>query len=215
MITLVSRQSVFSKYRKITEEITEMQRLIYDDDWECFESEVDSTAYRALFDVKDIFMEKTTKFCKVISIDHDDIETFTDALFQKLADLLAELGIKELVMITHYKINFIGNISNTYPPLRSAFKKFEEITKDIEYNEALEFDVENLQELIEIAFWIARCDAAGPEFIFFFDKDEKLAFNLCKEGNVHVIEFEKEILPDTILNRHGWELVKEGCYNKL
>ncbi|MEJ5963082.1 hypothetical protein [Pedobacter immunditicola] len=213
MITLISRQSVFSKYSKITEEIAQMQRLFYDGDPEYFASEVDRAAYQALFDAKDIFREKTTKFCKVISIDHDDIETFTDVLSRKLLDLFAELRIKDLVMISHCKMNFVGNINNTYPPLLSAFEKFEKITKDIKYDEAVEFEVENLPELIEIVFWIARGDAAGPEFIFLFDKDEKLAINLCKEGNVHAIEFEKEILPNTILKRYGWELVKGGCYN--
>jgi len=215
MITLVSRQSVFDKYRKITEKISTLQRLLYDDDPECFASEHDRIEYQTSFDAKDILIERSKKIYSVLSFPHENIKSFPDALSQKLTALFAELEIKHLVMISHFKMNFVGNLNNTYPPLQVAFKKFEKITGYLDYDEAFTFDTKDLADLIEIAFWIERCDAAGPEFIFFFDQDEKLAFYLCKDGNVHAIEFENEILSDMVLSRTGWEFVQGSCVDKF
>ena len=215
MITLISRKRIFDKYHKIAEEISTMQRQFYDDDPVCFASEYDRIEYKTSFDAKDIHIETTKKLYSVLSFPHEDIETFPSALSQKLTTLFAELAVEQLVMISHFKMNFVGNLNNTYPPLQVAFKKFEKITGHVDYDEAFTFDTKDLADLIEIAFWIGRCDAAGPEFIFFFDQDEKLAFYLCKDGNVHAIEFENEILSDMILSRTGWEFVHGSCVDKF
>lgn len=215
MITLIDRQTVFGKYKYIAEEIAGMQSLFFDDDLEYFENEQDRVEYLKLFDAKDLFIKKPQKFYSVISFDHSKIATFSNVLSQKLLALLSDLRVNSLVMIAHYKMNFVGNIENTYRPLQAAFKKFEEITKNINYSEVFEFGIEDLPKLLEIVFWIERCDASGPEYIFFHDQDEKIAFYLCKDGNVHIIEFNIEILSDSMLSKNGWEFVQGQCYNKF
>ncbi|MET4081190.1 hypothetical protein ABIB40_001135 [Pedobacter sp. UYP30] len=139
MITLISRQSVFDKYSKITEEISEIQRLFYDDNPEYFANEQDRTEYQTSFDAKNMFFGKSKKFYSIVSFAHYEIKTFPNTLSHKLITLLSELGIKDLVMIAHFKMNFVGNMEHTYPPLFTAFKKFENITRDINYDEAFEF----------------------------------------------------------------------------
>lgn len=79
-------------------------------------------------------------------------------------------------------------------------RKFEEMTKDLKYEEAFKIDLNDLQVLIEIAFWIVRCDASAPAYIYFSDVKERIAFNICKSGGIHLIEYDKEIVFDEQIN---------------
>lgn len=98
------------------------------------------------------------------------------------------------------RLSFIGNPDNKYPPFQKVMRKFEEMTKDLKYEEAFKIDLNDLQVLIEIAFWIVRCDASAPAYIYFSDVKERIAFNICKSGGIHLIEYDKEIVFDEQIN---------------
>jgi len=217
MIQLIDRSTVFSKYKNITTEISEMQKAFFEEEYleRLCETENERNDYLNLFDAKHFSLPAIAKTYKKIEFDHTDLKTFARTLTDKLKSLLAEINVNKFVIVSHYRLPFVGNIDNKYPPLQRVFRKFKAITNDIEYHEAIETDFQHLFDLIDIAFWIERCDPSGPEFIFFHDVEERLSFNICKYGTVHVIEYQNEYLTEKLLNRNGWYLVEDSCFEKF
>lgn len=216
MITLLDRKIVFKKYKKIASKISEMQGAFYDEDYlkKFCKTKKDKDKYLSLFDIKDLKLPNVEKTYKTISFDYDDIKTFTKALSDRLKKLLQQLNVKKLVVVAHYKMPFVGNTDNKYPPLQKAFRKLESITNEIKYENAFETDLETLFDLVDVAFWIERCDPSGPEFIFFHDIKEKLSFNICQYGSVHITEYERKRLTKKTLEQNGCYLVN-GCFDRF
>lgn len=193
MIKCITRQSVFDNYPAITSVIVDIQKAMFDTD-PLFEDGDDGEWYTIMHDAINIpYNGIKTHYC-VVSFDHSDISTFTSALAEKFIQLLTRLNISELIIIAHLKLSFIGNPDNKYPPLQKVIRKFEDITKDLKYEEAFKIDLNDLPMLLEIVFWAGRCDASAPEYIYFSDINERIAFNVCKRGGIHIIEYDKEIL---------------------
>lgn len=110
-------------------------------------------------------------------------------------------------------MNLLGAKKNNYPPLKESRKRFERLIGKSNCNEALLIDLEDFSQCIDTFFWLERCDPSSPEFIFFADKEDRFAFTLCKYGNLHITEFENEILTEEILNGTDWYFLDERCYN--
>lgn len=212
MINLIERKLVFEKYKNITAEIAEMQRAFfyYDD-----ANNLDIIYYNDLFDIKETYLDEIEKFYKVISFEHNNINTFPQQLALKLVGLLAALNVNEVIIISHLRMGLIGNQKSNHPLLKELFIKFQQITGDLEYKGAIQTNLESLPQLLEIIFWIGRYDTSAPEFIFFHDKDEKIAFYLCKDGNVHTIAFKHNILSEKMLIKYDWKFVNGQCFNKF
>jgi len=217
MANLLDRNIIFKNYKKIAAEISEIQNAFYDEDYlqEFCKTKEEQDEYLKLFDAKDLKLPEVEKTYKKISFDYTDIKTFSKALTDNLKKLLEQIKVKKLVIIAHYKMPFVGNIDNKYPPLQKAVKRLKAITNDIKYDNAFETDVDTLFDLVDIAFWIERCDASGPEFIFFHDVEEKLSFNICKHGNVHIIEYGRNRLTKKLLKQNGWYLINDRCFDKF
>ncbi|HNP43417.1 MAG TPA: hypothetical protein PKM63_03980 [Panacibacter sp.] len=216
MITLVSRETVFAQHKNIATEISEMQKAFYDEDYLALcDNEQERKAYLDLFDIKDLSFPKINTSYKVTAIDHDELKTYTKTLADRLKKLFLATGIESFFVMAHLNTAFIGNTDNKYPPLQKAFKKFQNITGDINYNEVISIDMDDLGDLVDIAFWIARCDASAPEYTFFHDAADRLSFNICKHGNIHLLEYEKEILPHDLLQQFGWLVMDNRCYDKF
>lgn len=217
MTHLIDRNTVFATYKNIANEISEMQNAFFDEYTlkELCKNEKERNEYLMRFDAKDISLAEIKRTYTKISFDYTDIKTFAKALTDNIKKLLTEIGVNKFVVVTHYNMPFVRNINNKYPSLQRVFKKFKAITNDIEYANAIETDFEGLFDLIDIAFWIERCDASGPEFIFFHDIEERLSFNICKYGIVHIIEYGTEKLTEEMLERNGWYLIKGGCSDKF
>jgi hypothetical protein len=66
----------------------------------------------------------------------------------------------------------------------------------------------SLPEFIEIMFWITRCNAGAPEYIFLFDEKEQIQINICKYGNVHLTEYNKEQITESKLKTLGWTIIE-------
>ena len=125
------------------------------------------------------------------------------------------IGMDRMFVIAHLKMNFFGNLDNKYKPLVNAYEKLKRITGTVQYDEGWTIDVSDLPSMIEIAFWIERCDPSAPEYVFFFDSAGRLSFHLCKYGNVHVEEFETKLITDFILNKTGWYTIEGTEYDKF
>ncbi len=210
MITLISRKEIIHTKPIIASEIIKLQNAFYDEQTLMYYQESDEAEW--YLEQFDCVNEKTSHyitFNKVISLGYSDIKTYTNALTAKLIELFNYLKTQELVVISHLKLDFFGNRGNSYPPLRQAYKKLEKIVDKTTYKEALIIDVSNLGSFVEILFWITRCDPSVAEYIFLFDKQERFQFYLCKYGNIHLTEFNKEELTNEKLENLGW-LVIDG-----
>lgn len=214
MIEHITRQFVFDNYKAITSVIVDIQKAMFDSD-PLFEAGDDGKWYTEMHDAINIPVNDINKYYSVVSFDHSDIDTFTIALSEKLYKLLTKLNVSELIIIAHMKQSFIGNPSNKYLPFQKAIKKFKDITKDLEYEEAFKINLIDLPILIEIAFWIERCDARGPEFIYFSDANETIAFYLCKSGGIHIIEYGKEIVFGELIESLDMQFVNGHCEEKF
>ncbi|MEJ2905181.1 hypothetical protein WAE58_22235 [Pedobacter panaciterrae] len=214
MIELITRKLVFDTYKIITSKIVEIQKSMLDDD-PLFEDGDDGKWYMEMHDAIDIPPHDIRSYYSIISFDHTDITTFTIALSEKLTSLLIKLNVSDLIVISDLKLSFVGNSDNKYPPFQKATQKFNAITKDLEYDEAFKISLIDLPTFIEIIFWIERCDARAPEFIYFCDADEKIAFYLCKSGSIHIIEYANKILSDDLIESLEMHLINGYCEEKF
>jgi hypothetical protein len=210
MIEKINRKTILEKHNNIADQISGIQNAFYDeDDLNFAESEKEKEEYLSSFDALDFNIESSISFNKIISLDHSELDTFPKNLAQKLISLLSELGVETLYVISHLKMNFFGNLEIKHKQLIASYKTLEKIVGNNHYEEAFKIDLEDLTNLISIIFWMQRIDGSSPEFIFFYDEKDRLAFYLCKYGKVHTIEFEREILGPEILSKYGWENIDE------
>jgi hypothetical protein len=68
--------------------------------------------------------------------------------------------------------------------------------------------MDSLPDFIEILFWTKRCDSNIAEYIFLFDMNEQIQFYLCKYGNLHVTEYNKEQLTEDVLQELGCTIIE-------
>jgi hypothetical protein len=210
MIEHITRQFVFDNYKGITSEIADIQKAMFDSD-PLFEDGDDGKWYVEMHDALNIPLNEIKKYHSVVTFDHSNISTFTIALSEKLAKLLGKLNVSDLIVIAHMKLNFIANPDNSYQPFQEAVHKFQDITKDLTYDEAFKIDLTDLPSFVEIAFWIERCDTRSPEYIYFSDTKETIAFYLCKSGGIHFIEYGKEIVLDELIENLDMYFVNGRC----
>ncbi len=209
METLTTRQKIVETRRIISSELTKMQKVFYDEEMLNYYKEDDEEhLYLEMFDFIDFETIEYKTYNKIIGINHYDIDTFTTKLSEKLTELFKTIEVEEIFVVSHLKLDFFGNRENKYKPLVKAYKKLEKIVGNDTYKEAFKFDINNLKDFIDILFWTIRCDPSIAEYVFLFDKVEKIQIHLCKYGNIHLTEFEKENLTDNRLNSLGWTIIK-------
>ena len=214
MVEHITRQFVFDNYQAITSVIIDIQKAMFESD-ALFEDGDDGKWYNEMHDAINISFKDVKKYYNTISFDHSDINTFTNVLSDKLIKLLTKLDVSDLIIISHKKLNFIGNPNNKYNPFQKAIKKFKDVTQNLQYDEAFRVNLVDLPTLIEIAFWIERCDAGAPEYIYFSDVNEKLAFYICKLGGIHLIQYNQEIVFDELVESLGMHFVNQNCEEKF
>jgi hypothetical protein len=215
MLKPVTRDFIFENFNAITSEIIEIQTSMFDDDPAYFLKDDDRQWYYDMHDAVSLEVKKIKKYYSVVSFDHSEIATFTAELSKKMVYLLNQLNVEEVIMIGDVKLEFVGNPDNKYMPFQKAIKSFAELTGDIKYDQALIVDMKSLPKLIDIAFWMERCDSSCPEFIYFADVKEQLAFYLCKSGGIHIIEFDCDIVTDEIIEGLGMYFVNGRCEEKF
>lgn len=195
-----------------------MQKAMYDHE---FSSEIDyiekryETEALQFYDALAMEAVPVPGYYKTIAIDHHELKSYTEALSEKLTYLLLTLNIRHLVVLGHQKHNYFFNHTNDYFPLKQAREQFVILTGNPDYMEAFEFDIADLTQMVNMMFWTTRCDPHCCEYIYFADSAGKLAFFICKDGNVHTVEYEKEILNNNALLDNEWHVVDGTCYDKF
>jgi hypothetical protein len=216
MTTLTTRKEILETKKLIGSTITRMQIIFFDEtDLQFYKDDNEEHLYMERFDhlSNEIIEYKT--YNKLISLNHFNIDTFCVKLTEKLIELFKTINSTEFFIISHLKLDFFGNRDNKFKPLKKAYKNFEKIVGDKTYKEAFSFNIDSLADFIEILFWITRCDASGPEYIFLFDKGEKIQIHLCKYGNIHLTEFNQENLTTKKLKELGWTIIEGEEYDNF
>ena len=208
MTTLTTRSEIVRTKKIISAELTKAQKAFYDEDTlQYYKDDNEEHLYWEQFDLYDNEIIEYETHHKIIGLNHSDINTFTTELTTKLTELFQNIDVTEFYILSHLKLDFFGNRDNGYEPLVSSYKKLEAIVGQATYKEAFAVDINDLRDFIGILFWATRCDPSIAEYIFLFDKSERIGIHLCKYGNVHLTEFEKELLADKTLTALGWTII--------
>jgi len=209
MTTLTTRNEIVKTKRIISSELTKMQKVFYDEEiLQYYKDDNEEHLYWEQFDcLKNEEIDYST-FNKIIGLNHIDIDTFVNKLTAKLTELFQIVNALDFIIISHLKLDFFGNRDNKFKPLKNAYKKLEKIVGNTTFKEAFEIDINNLSDFVEILFWTSRYDPSVAEYIFLFDKDEQIQFHLCKYGNLHLTEYNKEQLTQDKLKELGWAIIE-------
>jgi len=209
MIKLEKRKIIFEEKKIIASELSKIQSAFFDKETlQLYREDNEEKIYLEKFDILNGKSVEVKTYNKVIGLHHKNINTFTKILSDRIKKLLEHTNTNELILISHLKIDFFGNRSNNYPPLTMSYSKLEKITKLNSYKETIQFNLEELEEVIEILFWTQRCDPSVAEYQFIFDIEEKLHINVCKYGNVHLTEYRQENLTKEVLKKLGWTIIE-------
>jgi len=209
MTALTTRNEIVKTKRVIGSELTKMQKAFYDEEMlQYYKDDNEEHLYWEQFDCINNEEIDYSTFNKIISIDHTNIDTFTNKLTEKLTELFKTIDVTDFIIISHLKLDFFGNRDNDFKPLKEACRKLEKIVGGKTFNEAFQIDIDSLQDFIEILLWTTRCDPSVAEYIFLFDKDEQIQFHLCKYGNLHLTEYNNEYLTDDKLKELGWTIIE-------
>jgi len=213
---LITRKEITKNKRIISSELSKMQKVFYDEDiLEIYKEDNEEQIYQEKFDFMQAEIIEYKTFSKIIGLNYSDINIFTAKLSTKLEELFQTIGGDNFFIISHLKVDFFGNRENDFEPLVQSYKKLEKLIGDTTYKEAFIFNQKNFNEYIDILFWTTRCDMSTAEYIFIFDEDEKIQINLCKYGNIHLTEFNKERLTNDLLETMGWTIIEGQEYDNF
>ena len=208
MTTLTTRNEILESKKIICSELTKLQKVSYDEEiMQLYKDDNEEEIYKEMFDSLNNEEIEYTTFNKILGLNHSDIETFCLTLTEKLIELFRTIKSTDFIIISHLKLDFFGNRENKFKPLKKAYNKLEKIVGNNTFKEAFLFNIDNLSDFIEILFWTTRCDPSIADYIFLFDKDEQIQFHLCKYGNLHLTEFNKENLTKKKLIELGWTII--------
>lgn len=183
---LIDRNQIFRKQKNIPSLIKEIQQSFLDEEFENIDDE--------MFDAISLENEKVKYSSFSIMLNHSDINSYAKELAVKLIDLLKFLKTEKLILISHLKLDFFGNLEHDYLKVINAYSELSKITNSKTYKEAIETKILEIESLVEIFFWLERCDASIPEYVFWADSNERFCFYFCKYGNIHFVDFTNGIL---------------------
>ncbi|UOE37025.1 hypothetical protein [Chryseobacterium oryzae] len=175
----INRNEVFQNFPKIRDLISNFQNAFFDDEYDSKDDEMfDAINYENKFETENFSLRVPNK----------NLEKHSEKLAEKIKQLLDFLKTNELIIISHLKLNFFGNLENDYPKVINAYEKLSKHFPEKNFKEAIEIEKSELSDFVEIFFWLERCDSSIPEYVFWFDKSEKFCFYLCKYGNIHFVD---------------------------
>lgn len=215
MIRKTERKLIFNQYKTAALQISEIQKTIYHhDDPDSFESEAERNDYLSQFDLLHEYIDHNESLHTIIAFDYSDLKTYPAELSKRLIRMFADKDVSSLIVLSHLKTNFFGNLKTNHPQLKKEYSNLTQIVGADYYDEAFKIGIQDLETFIPIVFWMQRIDASSPEFIFFFDDKNRFSFYICNSGKVHIFSYEKEIFTSQFLEKTDWEEIDE-CINSL
>ena len=181
---LIDRNQIFKKHKNIPSLIKELQQSLFNAEF-VEVHEVDEE----MFDAISLENEKVKYSGFSIMLNHPEINSYPKELADKLIELLKFLNTEKLILISHLKLDFFGNLEHDYVKVINAYSELSKITNSKTYKEAIEIEISEVESFVEIFFWLERCDASIPEYVFWTDSKERFCFYFCKYGNIHFVDF--------------------------
>jgi hypothetical protein len=194
---LIERSQIFKQQKHISSLIKGFQESLFDEEFDKVDDE--------MFDAISLKIEKVKNTGFSIMLNHSDINSYPKELAKKLKELLTYLKTEKLTLISHLKLDFYGNLEHDYEKVINAYSKLSKITNSKTYKEAIESEIEEINNLVEILFWLERCDASIPEYVFWTDTKDRFCFYFCKYGNIHFVDFTNgNLISETELENFGF-----------
>ncbi|MFV0143398.1 hypothetical protein [Empedobacter falsenii] len=178
---LIERKEIFETHKNIASLIKGFQKVFFDEEYDTEDDE--------MFDALKLDIDKIKNTGFSLMLQHNDINSYSKKLSEKLTALLSYLRVENLILLSHLKIDFFGNLEHDYEKVINAYSLLSEITNSKSFKETIETKVTEIENLVEILFWLERCDGSIPEYIFWADENERFCFYFCKYGNIHFIDF--------------------------
>ena len=206
-IELIERKNVLENYKIIASEISKIQANLFDNViYSEIEGRNEKLLYRNKFDAMEYKKYNINYDIKILTIEYNDIKTFSNKLYQKLQILFDEINITEVFILLDLKINFFESLFNKYKPLVKTYKKLEKIIGKTYYDEA--FYLPKLsEEIVDIIFWLVRC-IPQMNYIMIFDKSEGYYLNICQYGNIHLTGLTGNYISGDIIERIGFKNIE-------
>lgn len=201
---LISRNLIFDNHKNITKLIRSFQKDFFDEEYDDVEDEI--------FDILKFEPGESMYESFILETNHIELNTYPKNLSEILTKFLEYLNVEEMIIISHLKLDFylgIEHIENE--EILNRYKKLKQITLSEKYEEAIIFERNEIENLIDIFFWINEGNQ-GSEFIFWVDVKEKFCFYLCKYGKLHFIDFTNgNLISEENLKYLGFNLLKMKC----
>jgi hypothetical protein len=210
MINQIDRKTIFENKKIIASEICKIQKALYDKDiYLSIDNEKEKLEYLNQFDAINYETHPVKANIKTLTINHNEINTFTKKLPEKLLQLFQKINIEGLYLLIDLKFDFFLSAFNKYKPLVNAYKKLEKITGGKYYVEAFHLNKLYINEIIDIVFWLSRCSPQMNNIIF-FDDMERYYFNICQYGNVHLTGINENEITEEKIKELGFKSI-ERC----
>jgi hypothetical protein len=193
----INRNETFKNYKTIAFLVSDFQKEMYDEEYH----------EKNWFDALSYCSEKITTESFSVMVRSNNLNEHSKNLAEKLKTLLNYLNTEKLILISHLKIDFFGNLEHDYEKVVKSYSKLSEYFPEKTYNEAIEIETSRIDDFVEIFFWLERCDPSIPEYVFWFDINQKFCFYFCKYGNIHFIDFTNgKLISDQELENLGFEV---------
>ena len=215
MIELVNREEIFKSNSLINSVVKKMQDAFFDNEMlEMYKEDGAEMIYANKFDALKS-NETYEQIEKVISIDHSDLLSFSNVLANKLTEIYNHFNVNKLICLSHLKLDIFGNRENKYEPLINSYDILEKITGSKSYFEAFEFEISDLGKMVEILFWLSRCDPTIAEYIYIFDDLNKTCSSICNYGNIHISEFKTKEIDTIFIEKLGMKIIEGQEYDQF
>ena len=172
----INRKEIFENYEKIAFLISYFQKSMYDEEYD----------EKKWFDAINYNVKENPRESFTVMVNSENLNEHSKNLITKLKSLLKKLNSKKLIIVSHLKLDFFGNLNHDYEKVTNAYSKLTKYFPEKKYEEAIEIETNEIDDFIEIFFWLERCDPSIAEYIFWFDIQQKFCFYFCKYGNMEI-----------------------------
>ncbi|WKN42347.1 hypothetical protein [Tunicatimonas pelagia] len=187
MVSLAERRFVLQQHMPLASYVAMLQGYMIEDELEFAESEAEKREIMNIYDAisyreKEV-VDKITE--KIFYHLEDNILLYPLLISSCLHNFFVYQGFTSFYAVAHVRKTIIGTTKTDYAPVQATRQALLDVTASNNYDEAYVLDTMSVKDMVQHLFWIARCDASAPEYIFLYPKDAYYFISICKYGNIH------------------------------
>lgn|GEM_PF-778995 len=133
-------------------------------------------------------------------------------LARELVMMISKLNFNELIFLGDTNTAWLSQ-NNTFKPVKEALKFLIDNKVEQKFDGGLQVEMIMLPIFFEHLYWLARCNAALPNF-YFTNSKQNIIGTICQYGNVHIDTLNNEtdrIFKDIITKTQFKFLSDEIC----